>query len=390
MNKYLKFVLSSLKVSILYYFDTSLISDKQLQRFLRQNVYVNFSNSIIVSITAIIFSTMKIILYYILGAPEQQTNNITVLVFFIIVLLLFLIISLFLKSFYFSNVKLASIVTIMGYITCMSWVLFLVFCQVVDYHDISLYIIALFVFSIFTYYPIVPTTIFLVVSQIAFLLLLSHTEGSSILLSEYSYISIVAVVFAWLGSRVSYHMREENFKTRIDNEDMEHMSMTDPLLNIPNRRKFDLSFDAAWRYCERDGQSLSLAIIDVDDFKGFNDIYGHLEGDQCLRKISRTLSRAIMRKSDSFMRIGGEEFAVIMPFTDLDGAMVVCNRLRNAIELLGITSIDSISGIVTVSIGVASTIPGIDSNILFKEDLFNAADESLYRAKKSGKNKVLS
>jgi len=390
MNRYIHSIYSGFKRSLCYYFDTSAIPDKHLQRFLRQNVFINYSNSVIVSISAILFSAVKIILHLAMYGLGHASEKITLLAVFAGVLFLFLSISLFLKSFYFTNAKLASIVTYLGYVTCMSWVLFIVMSYNSVYHSITLYVVALFVFALFTYYPIVPATLFFAFSQIAFLVLLYFFETRIEVLSNCYYISTIAVVFAWLGSRIAYRMREDSFKTRIEGEDLEHMSMTDPLLNIPNRRKFDLSLDAAWRYCERDGQPLALAIIDVDDFKSYNDMYGHLEGDQCLRKVSRTLSRSIVRKSDSFMRVGGEEFAVIMPFTDINGAKIVCNRLRNAVEAIGIPSVDSKSGIVTISIGVASVLPGIDSSILFKEDLFNAADTALYHAKKSGKNAVAS
>jgi two-component system chemotaxis family response regulator WspR len=136
----------------------------------------------------------------------------------------------------------------------------------------------------------------------------------------------------------------------------------------------------------RDGQPLAMVMVDVDCFKQFNDLYGHREGDHCLRRVARALSAALTRPGDLLARYGGEEFAAILPGTDLQGAQWMGERLRNAVAELNVPQ-QRPDGArqVTISVGCASMHPGAN---LTCYNLLQAADDHLYRAKHSGRNCV--
>lgn len=133
---------------------------------------------------------------------------------------------------------------------------------------------------------------------------------------------------------------------------------------------------------------MSVALLDVDFFKGFNDEYGHLEGDGCLKSIAETLSALSNRPLDLAARFGGEEFACLLPQTSIDGAIQFAEKVRVAIQDLKIPHAGSdASGWVTVSIGLAEFNP---QSKVSAEELLIAADEALYRAKENGRNQVAS
>jgi len=166
---------------------------------------------------------------------------------------------------------------------------------------------------------------------------------------------------------------------------LQELANHDGLTGIANRRAFDESLKNEWRRNMRDVQSLSLLMVDVDHFKKYNDHYGHLAGDECLKQVAKEMEKQMQRASDIVARYGGEEFAVILPNSTLDGAIVVAERVRAAIENLKIPFSDSSYGYVTVSIGAASIMPSpkVDS-----WQLISTADAALYGAKESGRNRV--
>src|SRR5512139_642811 len=170
------------------------------------------------------------------------------------------------------------------------------------------------------------------------------------------------------------------------NDLLERYANQDSLTDVGNRRCFDLTLDAEWRRALRDGQPLALVMIDVDCFKQFNDLYGHREGDHCLRRVARALSRTLTRPGDVLARYGGEEFAAILPGTDLEGAHWMGERLRSAVAELNIPQ-QRPDGArqVTISVGCASMHPTTN---LTCYTLLQASDEQLYLAKHSGRNCV--
>ena len=160
----------------------------------------------------------------------------------------------------------------------------------------------------------------------------------------------------------------------------------DSLTDIANRRCFDLTLDAEWRRAMRDGQPLALVMVDVDCFKQFNDLYGHREGDHCLRRVVNALSQVLTRPGDLLARYGGEEFAAILPGTDLEGACLIGERLRHAVMKLNIPQrrpdgADHVS----ISVGCASARPSANLGCY---SLLQTADDKLYLAKNSGRNCV--
>lgn len=169
------------------------------------------------------------------------------------------------------------------------------------------------------------------------------------------------------------------------NEQLEQLSLHDPLVKIPNRRFFDRQFDIEWRRAQREKSSLSLFMIDIDHFKQFNDHYGHAQGDACLRVVASAIQSELRRAGDFVARFGGEEFVVILPRTELAGATVIAERLCNAISALKIAHEKSpTSQFVSISIGIA-VIENIENNTALS--LLGQADKALYRAKRNGRNR---
>jgi len=168
---------------------------------------------------------------------------------------------------------------------------------------------------------------------------------------------------------------------------LELLANIDGLTEMPNRRQFNTVFEAEWRRSQRNGLPLAIAVVDVDCFKQYNDHYGHAEGDRVLQALGRHLQMAAQRPGDLAARIGGEEFVLIMPGTDVEHAMTVSEALRNQIEMLNIKhEFSEVQSCITISIGLAtSTEPAIDS----ADALFRRADQRLYQAKGSGRNRVV-
>jgi diguanylate cyclase (GGDEF)-like protein len=166
---------------------------------------------------------------------------------------------------------------------------------------------------------------------------------------------------------------------------LKRLSAIDSLTNVANRRSFDEEFEAALTSAKREGAPLSLILCDIDFFKHYNDVYGHMQGDVCLRSIACQLDTVAKRLGALAARIGGEEFAVILRQAGVDGGMELAEELRRAIERLAIVHSKSHSGFVTGSFGVCSMVP---ADATTRSDLLQRADEALYEAKRSGRNRV--
>jgi len=167
---------------------------------------------------------------------------------------------------------------------------------------------------------------------------------------------------------------------------LEHLSVTDGLTGISNRRRFDDFIEHEWLRAMRNRHHLSLILMDIDFFKNFNDNYGHVAGDDCLRRIAQVLLSMVKRASDLAARYGGEEFACVLPGTDSDGAFVFAHKIADRIRSLKIPhAYSSVSGYVTVSMGVATMIPHHGQSL---SELIQSADEALYKAKQSGRNNI--
>jgi len=169
------------------------------------------------------------------------------------------------------------------------------------------------------------------------------------------------------------------------NELLQSLSFLDGLTGIANRRHFDQELLQESRRAQRENTSLSLIMIDIDYFKAFNDTYGHLKGDDCLKIVASRLQKTLKRPGDFAARYGGEEFVVVLPNTDEVGAAIVAEELRANIEGSGIAHHNSLcADDVTVSLGVVTRLPEQDVS---PEELILAADRALYRSKHEGRNR---
>ena len=180
-------------------------------------------------------------------------------------------------------------------------------------------------------------------------------------------------------------LAEVESNLRIANQELQKLVNLDGLTQIANRRCFDERVIYEWQRLYRDRQPLSLLMFDVDYFKRYNDYYGHQLGDQALLLIAQAVDQLVCRPADLVARYGGEEFIVILPNTNLEGAIAVAKNLHKAIANLQIPHQDSdVSDIVTVSMGIASDIPKLDRSPYV---LINQADQALYYAKQQGRNR---
>ena len=166
---------------------------------------------------------------------------------------------------------------------------------------------------------------------------------------------------------------------------IERLSTIDQLTEIPNKRSFNNQLNMEWRRAVRNRTPISVMMIDVDKFKNYNDKYGHLQGDVALRTVARTLSRTLKRPADFVARWGGEEFAVLLPATDIDGALVIAEQIRDNIQNAEIPYAGKNSSGVTISLGVNTQIPTQSDSM---DDFIYNADMALYTAKRTGRNRV--
>ena len=165
---------------------------------------------------------------------------------------------------------------------------------------------------------------------------------------------------------------------------LEQLATRDGLTGLANRRCFDHTLLAEWQRALRQAQPLSLLMVDVDNFKQYNDAYGHVGGDDCLKRIAAAVASE-MRANDLVARYGGEEFAVILPNQSLKGAAIVAERIRCRVEALRLPNIGAAQHYVTVSIGAATAIASHEHQ---PAQLVATADAALYRAKHMGRNRI--
>ena len=169
-------------------------------------------------------------------------------------------------------------------------------------------------------------------------------------------------------------------------KELEALSFKDGLTGIANRRRFDACLELEWASARRSGQPLSVILLDIDFFKQFNDLYGHIAGDQCLTSVAQTLALAIARPRDIAARFGGEEFVILLPETDEVGAQEVAERCQRLVEKLRIPHEKSDDNpYVSFSMGVGTIIPSPDME---PTAFINAVDKLLYTAKQNGRNRI--
>ncbi len=169
------------------------------------------------------------------------------------------------------------------------------------------------------------------------------------------------------------------------NAELSTLASTDSLTGLPNRRQFDATLNKEWYRALRDGAPLALLMIDVDRFKPLNDLFGHQVGDAFLARVGRVIRDNVRRAGDLATRYGGEEFAVVLPSTGASGALDIAEVIRRAVAATDTRSIVEGGYPVSVSIGVAATVPLAGSG---SAALVHSADAALYQAKRNGRNRV--
>ncbi|WNW10033.1 sensor domain-containing diguanylate cyclase [Pseudomonas sp. DTU_2021_1001937_2_SI_NGA_ILE_001] len=214
--------------------------------------------------------------------------------------------------------------------------------------------------------------------------------------SRYSLLVVLALLalLILMGRRLMGHirsrihaeqaLRESQARLLELNRTLEYIAGEDTLTGLDNRRRFDRNLDQQIECAHREQQPLSLVILDVDFFKGFNDLYGHLAGDECLKILARTIRRCVHGHADRVARYGGEEIALTLPGRDASAALVLAEQIAAQIRGLGLPHQGSPFGVVTVSLGVASLQPGGHARRLIDE-----ADRALYAAKAAGRDQAL-
>jgi diguanylate cyclase (GGDEF)-like protein/PAS domain S-box-containing protein len=171
-------------------------------------------------------------------------------------------------------------------------------------------------------------------------------------------------------------------------KELEELSFKDGLTGVANRRMFDSVIETEWLKARQNKQPLSLIIIDIDFFKEYNDFYGHLQGDDCLKQVAETLNNVKSRSRDFFGRFGGEEFIMLLPEADENAAWSIAERCRQALFKKQIPHEQSkVSQLLTISLGVSTMIPSQDDE---HNELISRADKQLYQAKQKGRNCIQS
>lgn len=185
-----------------------------------------------------------------------------------------------------------------------------------------------------------------------------------------------------IKARIKNHLALKKY-----NDTLEKLSFIDELTELFNRRYLNEALAKEWRCALRTGEMLSVLFIDIDFFKEFNDLYGHLEGDKCLQKIANVLKNSVLRPSDIVARYGGEEFTIILPSTSKNGAVKVAKRIQENLFNLEIEhQMSKVSKYVTVSIGISAVTA---KEISDEKKIMQMADFALYQAKSKGRNRFI-
>ena len=208
----------------------------------------------------------------------------------------------------------------------------------------------------------------------------SEVQGFSLGAADYICKPFIAPI---VKMRIQNQIKIINLVRKVQN-----LSITDALTGIGNRRYFNAQLPQEWDHAKREQLPMSFLIFDLDNFKNFNDTYGHLNGDTALQTVAHVLTTELKRATDKVARWGVEEFAVILPNTDLNGAKLVAENLREAIASTPVPLSNNTFVHITVSIGAHCMVPPKAESYSISE-FVSDADKALYEAKKSGKNRVV-
>ena len=206
-------------------------------------------------------------------------------------------------------------------------------------------------------------------------------DWQNVAILNFFLITCVAAMVAFAGNYLSTQIRQR----KSAQDKLSELASVDGLTGLANRREFDSALERAWRRALRTRTALALLMIDADNFKSYNDRFGHLKGDEALVMIARKITLCLHRPDDLGARYGGEEFAVVLPSTDVRRARIIAERIRTSIEGTRLNAGSTAEAEITISVGLASMCP---SAIGSRSDLLQAADSALYAAKRGGRNRV--
>lgn len=223
-----------------------------------------------------------------------------------------------------------------------------------------------------------------------FAVMVFYVTGAVIAGADMSILVARSVFLFWMnliGASGCYLIERATRVNFLQRKILQEISERDGLTGIYNRLAFDTTLARLWGQAVRDRKCMALMMADVDHFKLYNDAHGHIEGDECLKRIARTMEGYARRPFDSASRYGGEEFVLLWYDAEESFVREMADRFREEVESLGIPHETSpVSGVVTVSAGCALVMPGADEG---PEKLIRVADEALYRAKEEGRNRVV-
>jgi diguanylate cyclase (GGDEF)-like protein len=201
--------------------------------------------------------------------------------------------------------------------------------------------------------------------------------------------ALTLAVVVWIARRfyrINWQLRQQLEENQRLQDELRALTITDSVTGLHNRRHFDVVCGMEWERARRDHRPLTVLFIDIDYFKPFNDCYGHRAGDDCLALVGKAIRQSLQRPADLAARYGGDEFVVLLPVTDTNGALDVAQRVLEAIAALDIPHGSSPFGRVTLSIGAAQVVPGPSNT---SRELLERADRALYAAKQAGRNTVI-
>jgi diguanylate cyclase (GGDEF)-like protein len=197
--------------------------------------------------------------------------------------------------------------------------------------------------------------------------------------------AMISIAHARMHDSLEARVAERTAQLEDANRRLATLSVTDSLTGLANRRHFDDVLRREWMRSQRTGASVGVIMLDIDHFKKYNDHYGHQAGDVCLARVAAALRSALRRPGDLVARYGGEEFCVVLPDISVADAAQVGESLRAAIETLALEHAGALTGVISISVGVAAARPG---GSMASDALLRAADDALYRAKAGGRNNV--
>ncbi len=277
--------------------------------------------------------------------------------------------------------------------------------QELNYGSTQSIILIIYTFFIATimYFDLKILWTIILLTNLSYGILIGMSSISSLMKYENILNIAYPIIIIFVATIIFHNDRVERFNQKIElenaniilkranltlanlNKRLEKTAVTDALTGILNRLAFNNSIDISWENALLTNEPISVIMLDIDHFKKYNDSYGHMEGDKCLRTIATTMVKSLKRSGDEIYRYGGEEFVALLPGIDLAGAEIVAKRILRYVEDLKIARND-LNDIVTISAGVHSVVPSKDDN---KSDLVDKADKALYFAKQNGRKQVV-